>query len=73
MAGITPTDIVQMQQGTPKEWFYQTAKIADFVYKVTPKGDISAYRYIYNYSHILEEQLTLAGYRLAYVLNMIFD
>jgi len=73
MAGITTTDIAQMQQGTPREWFSETAKIADFIYKNTPQNQNHSYKYIYENSHILEEQLTLAGYRLAYILNMIFD
>jgi hypothetical protein len=62
-----------MKQGTPRDWFAETVKAADYVYKVTPRGPIHGYSYIYHYSYILEERLTLAGYRLAFVLNTIFN
>jgi len=73
IAGITATDIARMKQGTPIEWFSQTVKIADYIYKVTPKGPIHGYQYVYRYSYILEQQLTLAGFRLAFILNTIFS
>jgi hypothetical protein len=72
MAGVTQEQIAEMKQGTPTEWFGETVKKADYVYNVTPKGVIRGYHYIYHYTHILETQLTLAGYRLAYILNTIF-
>jgi hypothetical protein len=73
MAGIASVDIAQMQRGTPTEWFGETVSIADYVYKVSPQGQNYSYAYIYRHSHVLEQQLTLAGYRLAYVLNTIFN
>jgi hypothetical protein len=70
---VSPAQIAEMKQGTPTEWFRETVKTADYIYKVTPQGQNQSYRYVYNYTYILERQLKLAGYRLAFVLNSIFD
>jgi hypothetical protein len=72
-ADKTPTDIAQMQQGTPNEWFSETVAFANLVYKNTPQNQNWSYRYIYQHSQMLEQQLMLGGYRLAYLLNVIFD
>jgi len=72
-AGITPTDITQMQRGTPTEWFSETVTLAALVYKNTPQNQNLGFRYIYQHSQMLEQQLTAGGYRLAYLLNRIFN
>jgi hypothetical protein len=71
-ADKTPTDIARMQQGTPTEWFTETVTLADLVYKNTPQNQNLGFQYIYQHSQMLEQQLALGGYRLAYLLNMIF-
>jgi hypothetical protein len=73
MLGLTSTDIARMQTGTPKEWFTETVVLADQIYKSTPQNENLRFRYIYTHSKIVEQQLTLGGYRLAYVLNTIFN
>ncbi len=73
MAGQTLATVADMQKGTPKEWFNETVAIADFVYRHTPQNVNFDYKYLYDYSYILEKQLTLGGYRLAYLLNTIFN
>ncbi len=73
MAGQTHATIAVMQKGTPKEWFIETAATTDFIYKNTPQNVKLGYKYLYDYSYILEQQLTLGGYRLAYLLNTIFN
>jgi len=72
-AGITSTEIAKMQRGTPTKWFAETVVLADLVYKSTPQNLNLGFRYIYQHSKILEQQLILGGYRLAYLLNRIFD
>ena len=72
-AGLTPEQIAKKQRGTPHEWFAETVVIADYVYKNTPQNQNLSFRYIYSKSHILEQQLLLGGYRLAYLLNTIFN
>ena len=72
-ASVAPTDISRIQRETPKEWFAETVALADYVYKNTPQNQNLGFRYIYENSHILEQQLRYGGYRLAYVLNTIFD
>ena len=72
MSSVAPTDISHMQRGTPKEWFAETVVLADYVYKNTPQNQNLDFRYIYEKSHILEQQLKRGGYRLAYMLNTTF-
>jgi hypothetical protein len=73
MAGVTAERIAEIQNGTILDWFNQTVKTAAYIYSVTPQNQNFSYQYIYANDFILEEQLTLAGYRLAYVLNTIFN
>ena len=73
IAGTTTSNIAQMQSGTPTEWFSQTVKIADYVYNATPQDQNHSFKYVFENLHIVEKQLTLAGYRLAYVLNTLFN
>jgi hypothetical protein len=73
MADKTPVMVVQMQKGTPRDWFLETVSTADFVYNHTPQKTKLSYKYLYDYSYILEQQLTLGGYRLAYLLNTMFN
>lgn len=65
-----------VMSGTYKEWFTATvenaSKIYDYVEKLGDTPNLS-YQFIYDFSPMLEEQLLLGGYRLAYVLNTIFD
>ena len=62
-------------RGTYEEWFMATvanaAEIYEYVERQGENPNLS-YQFLYDFSPILEEQLLLGGYRLAYVLNMIF-
>jgi hypothetical protein len=73
MAGLKPADIAEMQSGTPKEWLLHTVELADYLYKITPQNQDNRYIYIYKYAYILDEQLTGAGYRLAHLINTLFN
>ena len=70
-------EIKSLQQGTYEEWFAETVNRAAEIYDyVEAKGEENpnlSYQYIYDFSPVLEESLVVAGYRLAYVLNTIFN
>ena len=63
-------------RGTYEDWFMKTvqnaAEIYDYVERIGEKKPNLSYQFVYDFSPILEESLTLGGYRLAYVLNTIF-
>jgi hypothetical protein len=62
--------------GTYEEWFTETvedaARIYDYVESQNKEMPSLSYQFIYDFSPLLEEQLLVGGYRLAYVLNTIF-
>ena len=65
----------EVMRGTYEEWFNATVENAALIYKyVESLGDNPklSYQFIYDFSPMLEQQLLLGGYRLAYVLNTIF-
>ena len=65
----------EVMRGTYEEWFNATVENAALIYKyVENLGDNPklSYQFIYDFSPMLEQQLLLGGYRLAYVLNTIF-
>ena len=67
----------EVMSGTYEDWFTTTVAAAAEVYEyVESTGEIVpslSYQFVYDFSPLLEEQLLHAGYRLAYVLNEIFD
>ncbi len=62
--------------GDYEEWFVETvegaASIYDYVEKLGNDPNLS-YQFVYDFSPLLENRLLVGGYRLAYVLNSIFD
>ena len=59
--------------GSYEDWFDTTVGYAAQTYDyIDRKGTNLSYQFIYDFSPVLEEQLLLAGYRLAHVLNSIF-
>lgn len=64
-------------QGTIEDWFMKTvensAGIYEYVENMEQEMPNLSYQYVYDYSPLLEESLLLGGYRLAHVLNSIFD
>ena len=67
-------DIVK---GDYEDWFMKTveeaAKLYDYVESTGEIVPSLSYQFVYDFTPLLEEQLLNAGYRLAYVLNEIFD
>lgn len=65
-----------IMDGTPEEWFIETVGCAAHVYEyVEALGENPnlSYQFVFDFSPMLEEQLLKGGYRLASVLNSIFD
>ena len=64
-------------QGTYLEWFSETVKGAaelyDYVERMGKEEPNLSYQYIYDFSPLLENRLLIGGYRLAHVLNTIFE
>ena len=62
--------------GTYEEWFVDTvegaASIYEYVENLGVENPNLSYKYVYEFSPLLEDRLLVGGYRLAYVLNMIF-
>lgn len=66
--------IATTQQGTPDDWYAETVREADKAFKLLPEDKIVTYDNYFNKAiEIVEERLTVAGYRLAVILNSIFD
>lgn len=63
--------------GTFEEWFCETvegaASVYDYVEALGEENPNLSYQFVYDFSPLLERQLLVGGYRLAYVLNTIFD
>lgn len=66
----------EVMRGTFEEWFADVvvyaAGIYDYIEASGKENPNLSYQYVYEYSPLLEQQLLLGGYRLAYVLNNIF-
>ena len=65
-----------VMRGTYEEWFVDTvngaASIYEYVENMGVENPNLSYQYVYDFSPLLEDRLLVGGYRLAYVLNMIF-
>ena len=65
-----------VMRGTYEEWFMDTvdnaAEIYEYVERQGKENPNLSYQFVYDFSPMLEQQLLLGGYRLAYVLNTIF-
>jgi hypothetical protein len=64
-------------KGTYEDWFSKTvenaAEIYNYVERIGEKEPNLSYQFVYDFSPLLEDRLLVGGYRLAYVLNSIFD
>ena len=66
-----------VMRGTFEEWFTDTVQYAASIYEYVENIDAQtpnlSYQFVYDFSPLLEDRLLVGGYRLAYVLNSIFD
>lgn len=65
-----------VMRGTYEGWFMETvdgaASVYEYVERLGKENPNLSYQFVYDFSPLLEDRLLVAGYRLAYVLNMIF-
>ncbi len=62
--------------GTIEEWFVETVENAAVIYEYVEGKEENpnlSYQFVHDFSPMLENRLLIGGYRLAYVLNSIFD
>ena len=63
--------------GTYEDWFSETVDGAAAIYNYVESQKDSipnlSYQFVYDFSPLLENRLLIGGYRLAYVLNSIFN
>lgn len=59
--------------GTPREWVHDNAKACIVAYDIVRVGEEVTSPDCYRGGELIEKQLLKAGYRLAYVLNMLFS
>lgn len=70
----SPEQIAAFQAGTPDDWHLETTQISDEVYAMLPEENkLSNVNYFNKAVKIANLQWVRAGYRLAHVLNTIFD
>ncbi len=74
---VCPEWAANITVGGYEEWFMETvegaAKIYAYVEGLGEENPNLSYQFVYDFSPLLEDRLLTGGYRLAYVLNSIFD
>ena len=63
----------QIMQGTPRNWFEQTAKDCIVIYDWAKAGDNLGTDFMNKARLLGESQILKAGYRMAYLLNKLFE
>ena len=66
-------EIMVIQEGNYLDWVEESHQMAKVVYTSATSGDKLSYRYGYDYNPMVFEQLKKGGYRLAKILNEIFN
>lgn len=61
------------QKGAYRDWVEESHQLAGTIYASASSGDKLSYKYGYDYNALVFEQLKKGGYRLAKILNEIFD
>ena len=69
----TDEEIARMTEGTPVEWFEESARRCREIYDWVQPGDELGQEFYNAPAPFAEYQLVLSGYRLAKVLNALFD
>ncbi|MFR9603379.1 MAG: S1/P1 nuclease [Rikenellaceae bacterium] len=69
----TPEEVAKVVSGDEDDWFEDSYKVAEMIYKDVEKNNELSYGYIDKYHVTLESQLRNGGLRLAHILNSIYD
>ena len=73
MRSTDKAELMAIQEGNYRDWVEESHQIAKVVYASAVSGDKLSYRYGYDYYQMVFEQLKKGGYRLAKILNEIFN
>ncbi len=69
---LSQADAETLCQGSPADWFRETAAITASIYKVTPAGAKISYDYLNTMTPVIEQQFLRGGLRLASLLNALY-
>lgn len=71
---FTPEQIAKVQSGSLDSWHNETVAISKKVIEMLPESKVITYdNYLNEAIKYAEDRITVAGYRLAAILNLIFD
>ncbi|WP_350287644.1 S1/P1 nuclease [uncultured Croceitalea sp.] len=70
---ITKKEIKKLQEGTLYDWVHESHTKAAEVYDSVKTGEKLRFQYAYKYNDLLFAQLQKGGFRLAKVLNEVFN
>lgn len=70
---VSDTDRALLQSGNIDDWARRTVDIATQIYNETPQNSELSYNEVARWAPVIEDQLLAAGYRLAHILNSIYD
>lgn len=70
---LDPGAAVVAVGGNLDDWASKNVDIATRIYERTPEGSNLSYDQVAEWTPVIEEQLVLGGYRLAHILNSIYD
>jgi hypothetical protein len=70
---LSKRQIIAIQNGSVKDWMYESRALCEQVYQTTKAGDDLGYSYQYDYTNVVRSQLQKAGLRLAKLLNDVFS
>ncbi|WP_418983782.1 S1/P1 nuclease [Alistipes sp.] len=66
-------EAARMQAGEPADWLAESLAICQRIYAQTPEGTKISYDYVDQSAPVIERQFLRGGYRLARLLNEIYD
>lgn len=70
---LTDDEIMLIQAGEPQDWLLEGHVLCQDIYKNTPEGTKISYDYVYRAASVIEQQFLRGGYRLARLLNEIYQ
>lgn len=71
--GLREEDEIMLVSGNIDDWGARCYEVAKVIYKYFPEGKNVSYNEVAEWSPVIEDQLLMAGLRLAHILNSIFD
>ncbi|HAA23681.1 MAG TPA: S1/P1 Nuclease, partial [Cytophagales bacterium] len=68
----TEAQVAQWQSTSPEVWVMESHELANQLYESVEEGEDYSYRYNFDYYHIAERRMLMAGIRLAAIFNDIY-